>query len=63
MMFRKFTTVVFVTAATLLAQSNQGTITGTISDPAGAVIPGAVIQVKNQDTGVVFNGGTPATGN
>src|SRR5579864_4656058 len=45
------------------AQSNQGTITGTISDPAGAVIPAAVIQIKNLATGVVFNGGTSATGN
>jgi hypothetical protein len=48
---------------TAFSQSNQGTITGTVSDPAGAVVPGAVIQIKNQDTGVVFNGGTSATGN
>ena len=60
----------FVWAALLLwigvsafAQSNQGTITGTISDPAGAVIPGAVIQVRNLDTNVIFRGGTSATGN
>ena len=45
------------------AQSNQGTITGTISDPAGAVVAGAVIEVKNVDTGVVSRGGTSATGN
>ena len=62
-MRRKLTTLLFVTAATLFAQSNQGTITGTISDPAGAVIPGAMIQIKNQETGVVSNGGTSATGN
>ena len=62
-MHRKLTILVFLATATLFAQSNQGTITGAISDPAGAVIPGAVIQVKNQDTGVVFNGGTSATGN
>ncbi|MBZ5576881.1 MAG: TonB-dependent receptor [Acidobacteriia bacterium] len=41
----------------------NGTITGTISDPAGAVVPGAAIQVKNTDTGAVFAGGTSATGN
>jgi hypothetical protein len=46
-----------------LAQSNQGTITGTISDPAGAVIAGAAIEVKNNDTGVVFQGGSSTTGN
>ena len=62
-MCRKFATLSFLTAATVLAQSNQGTITGTVSDPAGAVVPGAVIQIKNQETGVVFKGGTSATGN
>jgi hypothetical protein len=45
------------------AQSNQGTITGTISDPAGAVIPSAAIQIKNVETNVVFSGGTSTTGN
>src|SRR5215469_7750519 len=48
---------------TAFAQSNQGTITGTISDPAGAVVPGAAIQVKNAETGVVYQGGTSNTGN
>ena len=55
--------VLFLIGIIAFAQSNQGTITGTISDPAGAVIPGAVIQVRNQDTGVVSQGGTSATGN
>ena len=62
-MFRKCTALVFLMAAALLAQSNQGTITGTISDPAGAVVPGAAIEVKNMDTGVVSRGGASATGN
>jgi hypothetical protein len=52
-----------LTAAALLGQSNQGTITGTVSDPAGAVVPAAQIEVKNTDTGVVYRGGTSATGN
>jgi hypothetical protein len=62
-MSRKLTRFVFLTAATLFAQSNQGTITGTVSDPAGAVVPSAVIEVKNTETGVVYRGGTSATGN
>jgi hypothetical protein len=62
-MCRKFTTLVGLTAATLFAQSNQGTITGTISDPAGAVVPTAQIEVKNTETGVIYRGGTSATGN
>jgi hypothetical protein len=62
-MGRKLTTLVLLTAATLFAQSNQGTITGTISDPAGAVVPTAQIEVKNIDTNVVYRSGTSATGN
>ncbi|MBV9506750.1 MAG: carboxypeptidase regulatory-like domain-containing protein, partial [Acidobacteriia bacterium] len=55
--------VAFFTAAALFAQSNQGTITGTVSDPAGAVVPAAQIEIKNTDTGVIYRGGTSATGN
>lgn len=33
--------LLFGSAAAVLAQSDRGTITGTISDPAGAVIAGA----------------------
>src|ERR1700689_1270821 len=50
-------------AAAIFAQNNQGTITGTISHPAGAVVPNAKIEVKNTDTGAVYQGGTSATGN
>jgi hypothetical protein len=45
------------------AQSNQGTITGTISDPAAAVVPAAQLEVTNTATGVVYRGGTSGTGN
>src|SRR5215475_11397241 len=50
-------------AVCVFAQSNQGTITGTISDPSGAVVPTAQIEVKNRDTGIVYRGGTSQTGN
>src|SRR6516162_593990 len=59
----KFTAFSLLTAVTLVAQSNQGTITGTISDPAGAVVPTAQIEVRNTETGVVYRGGTSGTGN
>ncbi len=49
--------------AALFAQSNQGSITGTITDPAGAVVPSAVLEVKNTATGTVYRGGTSRTGN
>ena len=57
------TAVVFLTGICAFSQANNGTITGTISDPAGAVVPGAVVEVKNAETGVVTRGGTSATGN
>src|SRR6202041_3132361 len=54
---------VCLTVASAFAQSNQGTITGTISDPAAAVVPSAQLEVKNSATGVVYRGGTSGTGN
>ena len=44
-------------------QSDRGTITGTISDPAGAVIPNAPVEAKNVQTGAVYQAGASATGN
>jgi hypothetical protein len=53
----------FAFSLAVFAQTNSGTITGTILDPAGAVVPSAKIEVKNSDTGAVYQGGTSATGN
>jgi hypothetical protein len=50
-------------AAVALAQSDRGTITGAIADPAGAVVPNAKIEVRNMETNAVFEGGASATGN
>src|ERR1700746_2548698 len=56
--------VAFVLAGAIaFAQANQGTITGTVSDPTGASCPGSQIEAKNSDTGVVYRGGTSNTGN
>ncbi|HEY6347743.1 MAG TPA: TonB-dependent receptor [Bryobacteraceae bacterium] len=44
-------------------QSDRGTITGTVTDPAGAVIAGAMIQASNTGTGVVYPTVTSSTGN
>jgi hypothetical protein len=46
-----------------LGQSDRGTITGTVVDPAGAVIPNATIEARNTDTGAVFPVASSATGN
>jgi hypothetical protein len=50
-------------ALTAFAQSDRGTITGTVLDPAGAVVPSASIQARNQETSAVFTGGSTNTGN
>jgi len=33
--------------STLQAQSNSGSINGTVTDPSGAVIPGATVSIQN----------------
>ncbi len=55
--------VVLFAAAAAMAQSDRGTITGTVTDPAGAVVAGAPIQAKNVETGVVYEAATSNTGN
>jgi hypothetical protein len=51
----------FVCAA--FAQGDRGTITGTITDPAGAVIADVKIQAKNSATGAQYDTTSTATGN
>jgi hypothetical protein len=50
-------------AVVCLAQSDRGVITGTVADPAGALIPGAKVTAENPGTGVQFNTVTTSTGN
>jgi len=45
------------------AQSDRGTITGTVADPANAVVANAAIEVRNVQTGAVYQVATSATGN
>ncbi len=47
----------------LFAQSDKGTITGTVADPAGAVVAGATVEAKNSETGVQYQAATTSTGN
>jgi Carboxypeptidase regulatory-like domain/TonB dependent receptor len=42
-----------VSAFQIQAQTVTGTITGSVLDPSGAVVPNAAISITNQDTGVV----------
>jgi Carboxypeptidase regulatory-like domain len=51
----------FVCCAPLLSQVSA-TLSGTVSDPSGAVISGVSVAVKNVDTGAVRNVGTDSSG-
>ncbi len=53
----------FFCALVAFAQTNLGTITGTITDPAGAVVPNAPVEAKNSATGAVYPAASSATGN
>jgi hypothetical protein len=53
----------FVFTCVAVAQTDRGTITGTVTDPAGAVIAGANIQAKNVATGLTYPAASSATGN
>ena len=47
----------------IFAQSDRGTITGTVSDPGGAVVAGAQIEAKNLSTGLTYQSASTGTGN
>ncbi len=63
MRFWKVALILCAIALALFAQSDRGTITGTISDPAGAVIAGAAVEAKNIATGAIYSGASSGTGN
>jgi hypothetical protein len=44
-------------------QTANGTITGTVTDPTGAVVAGASVQAKNTETGLTYPVMTTDTGN
>src|SRR5215472_3009015 len=53
----------FVFTLSAFAQTDRGTLTGTVADPSGAVIPGVPIEAKNVQTGAVYEAGSSETGN
>ena len=55
--------IMLIGAASAFAQGAGGTITGTITDKSGAVVPNASIEFTNQDTQAKSDLGTSSTGN
>jgi Carboxypeptidase regulatory-like domain len=54
--------VLFPAFPTLHAQSNSGTVTGTVTDPTGAVIPGATVAIQNPVSGLQRTATTDSSG-
>ena len=46
--------LLLLSAAQLLAQQNRGTLTGTVTDASGAVIPGVAITIQNVETNATY---------
>jgi len=61
--FSLFGVCLFLSVLTAFAQTDRGTITGTVSDATGSVIPGAAIEAKNVASGTVYQAGSSETGN
>jgi hypothetical protein len=53
----------FLCAILAFGQGANGTITGTVTDPSGAVISDATVTVRNSANGSVFTGVSTSTGN
>ena len=49
-------------ASIAIGQQDQGVITGTVSDATGAVIPGALVSIRQVDTGITLEKETNASG-
>jgi hypothetical protein len=52
----------FLSISLATAQNNAGSITGRITDPSGAVVPGATVKVTNVGTGSTFEATTDSDG-
>src|SRR5712692_8539296 len=54
--------LVAVSSLTVYAQSSTSSLSGSITDPSGAVIPGAVVTIKSAGTGAEFTVVSAANG-
>ena len=51
-----------VFSITVFGQAGTGTITGTVTDPTGAAVPSAPVEVRNTETNFPYPTATTATG-
>src|SRR5437868_6620297 len=55
--------VYLILASPVFSQSDRGTLTGTVYDPANALVPNAAVSAKNSATGSEYQTRTTPTGN
>ncbi|HEY4047764.1 MAG TPA: carboxypeptidase-like regulatory domain-containing protein, partial [Acidobacteriaceae bacterium] len=48
--------------SSLFAQSNSGIVNGTVTDPSGAVVPGATVTIQNPVSGLLRSATTDSSG-
>src|SRR5712692_1945194 len=54
--------ILLLSSVSLWAQVSTSSITGVVTDASGAVVASAKVELKNEDTGAVFNGTTTSAG-
>src|SRR5262249_44809338 len=54
--------ILLAPAFSLWAQVSTSSITGVVNDSSGAVVTSANVEVRNENTGVVYNGTTTGAG-
>jgi hypothetical protein len=54
--------ILIVSAVCALGQTGTSRITGTVTDPQGAVVPDAQVTLRNEATGVTHSGKTTSAG-
>jgi hypothetical protein len=55
--------IFFCMAASIQAQTATATVTGTVSDPSGAVVANATVELKNTANGQIYSSVSTETGN
>ena len=55
--------LVLAFASLAWAQGDRGAITGTVSDPAGAVVAAAAVEARHVETGTIYQAESTSTGN
>jgi hypothetical protein len=59
---RRIYVALFCLSTTLFAQVDRGTITGTITDPTGAIVAGATIRIVSESTNASQQAATSSAG-